>query len=290
MRFDPSFSWSCSLLVHDAAWSQDAAPLTGHVVDPHGDGVPNAEVTLSAAGKSRSVVTAPDGGFSFDAVPVGSFVVQRFCRRLCTDNTNRSCPGCPGAADDRGCARRRARRRQRSRPGARHGCTGKTSLPLRDLPMTVERVSSQLVEEQGANDLVTALKNVPGVYAFTTYGVYEYYAFRGFLDAVRNGRRGPQRGKSRQHAADERRSRRSAEGAVVGVCTAAARLARRSTSSARSPRRCRPTISRRAREAGERGAAASAPVGGSARRRCTGSTSAANPQKAIATTTRHASR
>ena len=64
------------LLVHDAAWSQDAAPLTGHVVDPHGDGVPNAEVTLSAAGRSRSVVTAPDGGFSFDAVPVGSFIVR----------------------------------------------------------------------------------------------------------------------------------------------------------------------------------------------------------------------
>jgi len=42
----------------------------------------------------------------------------------------------------------------------------------------------KLIEEQGANDLVTALKNVPGVYAFTTYGVYEYYAFRGFLDAV----------------------------------------------------------------------------------------------------------
>ncbi len=62
--------------------------------------------------------------------------------------------------------------------------TGKTSLPLRDLPMTVDTVSSQLVEEQGANDLVTALKNVPGVYAFTMYGVYQDYAFRGFLDSV----------------------------------------------------------------------------------------------------------
>src|SRR4029079_7431302 len=62
--------------------------------------------------------------------------------------------------------------------------TGKTTLPIRDLPMTVDSVSSQLIAEQGVNDLVTALKNVPGVYAFTTYGVYEYYSFRGFLDSV----------------------------------------------------------------------------------------------------------
>ena len=53
-------------LVHHAAWSQDAAPLAGRVVDPHGDGVPNAEVTLSAAVKSRSAVTAPLTGLVVD--------------------------------------------------------------------------------------------------------------------------------------------------------------------------------------------------------------------------------
>jgi iron complex outermembrane recepter protein len=50
-------------------------------------------------------------------------------------------------------------------------------------------VSGRIVDSQGAaianaRDLVSALKNVPGVNAFTTYGVYEYYAFRGFLDSV----------------------------------------------------------------------------------------------------------
>src|SRR4029453_13147671 len=50
--------------------------------------------------------------------------------------------------------------------------------------MTVDTVSSDLIEAQATNDLVSALKNVPGVNAFTTYGVYEYYAFRGFLDSV----------------------------------------------------------------------------------------------------------
>jgi TonB-dependent siderophore receptor len=62
--------------------------------------------------------------------------------------------------------------------------TGKTDLPLRELPMTVNAVPRALIDEQGANDLVSALKNVPAVFPFTTYGVYEYYSIRGFLDNV----------------------------------------------------------------------------------------------------------
>jgi iron complex outermembrane receptor protein len=57
-------------------------------------------------------------------------------------------------------------------------------VPVRDLPLTVAGVSSAVIAEQGVNDLVTALKNVSGVYPFTTYGVYEYYSFRGFLSSV----------------------------------------------------------------------------------------------------------
>ncbi len=60
--------------------------------------------------------------------------------------------------------------------------TGKTNLPLRELPMTVHAVPQQVIEEQAVNDLAGALQNVPGVYAFTNYGVYEGYTFRGFLD------------------------------------------------------------------------------------------------------------
>ena len=158
------------LLVHQAAWSQDAAPLTGRVVDPHGDGVPNAEVTLTGAGKSRSAVTAPDGGFSFEAVPLGSFTVSISAAGFAPTTQTVRAQGVrapltialalEGVREDvsvRGLILGTA-------------ATGKTTLPLRDLPMTVDTVSSQLIEEQGDNDSVTALKNVPGVYAFTTYG------------------------------------------------------------------------------------------------------------------------
>ena len=171
-------------LVHHAAWAQDAGPLAGRVVDPHGDGVPNAEVTLSAAGKSRSAVTAPDGGFSFDAVPPGSFVVSVSAAGFAP--TTRTVRVQGARAPLTIAVALEGVREDVSVRGLVLGtaATGKTSLPLRDLPMTVDTVSSQLVEEQGANDLVTALKNVPGVYAFTTYGVSRYYAFRGFLDSV----------------------------------------------------------------------------------------------------------
>jgi hypothetical protein len=48
--------------------------------------------------------------------------------------------------------------------------------------MTISMVPGQVIQEQGTNDLVGALQNVPGVYAFTNYGIYEGYTFRGFLD------------------------------------------------------------------------------------------------------------
>jgi iron complex outermembrane receptor protein len=229
-------------LVHHAAWSQDAGPLAGRVVDPHGDGVPNAEVTLIAAGTSRRAVTAPDGRFSFDAAPFGSFVVSVSAAGFAPTTQTVRVQGArapltialalEGVREDvsvRGLILGTA-------------ATGRTTLPLRDLPMTVATVPAQLIEEQGANDLVTALKNVPGVYAFTTYGVYEYYAFRGFLDALEmvDGVRNEGNRVNTQLTNVDRVE------ALKGPSSALRRrhaCARRSTSSARSPRRCRPTIS-----------------------------------------------
>jgi len=57
-------------------------------------------------------------------------------------------------------------------------------MPLQELPATVNVVSSRLIAEQGVNDLVSALKNVNNVYAYTTHGVYESYIFRGFSESV----------------------------------------------------------------------------------------------------------
>jgi iron complex outermembrane recepter protein len=56
----------------------------------------------------------------------------------------------------------------------------RTEIPLRELPVTVQTVTADLIQQQGATDLVRALYNVPGTNSVLLYGVYEYYIFRGF--------------------------------------------------------------------------------------------------------------
>ena len=171
------------ILVHGSAWAQ-ARSVTGRVVDTQGAAIANAGVTLAGSGQSPSARSAADGTFSFEGVKDGSYTLRVTAAGFSTaqqalrvDSATRVLTIALTVGD---------LREDVSVRGLLLGTasTGKTTLPLRDLPMTVDTVSSELVEAQGANDLVAALQNVPGVNAFTTYGVYEYYAFRGFLDSV----------------------------------------------------------------------------------------------------------
>jgi len=56
----------------------------------------------------------------------------------------------------------------------------KTEIPLQDLPVTVQTVPLELIQQQNVTDVPTAISNLPGVNAFTAYGIYEYYIVRGF--------------------------------------------------------------------------------------------------------------
>ncbi len=56
----------------------------------------------------------------------------------------------------------------------------RTEIPLRELPVTVQTVGSELIAQQGVTDLVKALYNIPNTNSFVLYGMYEYYVFRGF--------------------------------------------------------------------------------------------------------------
>jgi iron complex outermembrane recepter protein len=56
----------------------------------------------------------------------------------------------------------------------------RTEIPLRQLPVTVQTVNSEVMAQQGVTDLVSALRNVPNTNSFVLYGMYEYYVFRGF--------------------------------------------------------------------------------------------------------------
>jgi iron complex outermembrane receptor protein len=45
-------------------------------------------------------------------------------------------------------------------------------------------LTSEFLQSHAINDVVTALQNVSSVAAYTTYGVYQSYVFRGFSDSV----------------------------------------------------------------------------------------------------------
>lgn len=61
-------------------------------------------------------------------------------------------------------------------------------VPDTELPVQVSSIPQQVLQIQGVNDMVTALRNVSGVSATVRYGMYEYYTIRGFNNDV-----GPER-------------------------------------------------------------------------------------------------
>ena len=167
-----------------AAWAQSGS-VTGRVVDAQGGAISGADVVLApASGSSRSTRSRADGGFTFDAVTAGTYTVRVEASGFTP--FAESVQVASGAATVTASMQLAGVVEGVTVQGAMLGTanTGKTTVPVRDLPITVNGVSSEVIAEQGVNDLVAVLKNVPGVYAFTTYGVYEYYSFRGFLSSV----------------------------------------------------------------------------------------------------------
>ena len=269
--------------------------VTGRVVDAQGASVAGAEVTLlPATGRGRTTRSAADGTFSLEAASTGpqTLTVRApgfadFSQSLAAGATSADITlQVAGLVEDV------------SVQGALLGtaATGKTNLPVRDMPMTVHTVPNNVIQEQGANDLVTALQNVPGVYAFTNYGIYEGYTFRGFvdlfpslanqlLDGVRH------EGNRINSAADQHRSHRGAEGPIV--CPLWRRRHRRHRE--HDPQEAvGATRLRRhpgCRQLDHRPRHNSAPPAVSRRMRsCIASTSESKAKKATATTTRSVSR
>jgi iron complex outermembrane receptor protein len=171
------------LVASAVAWAQSA--VTGRVIDPQGAVVSGAELTLSGGAKAaRSVRSGADGTFSFPGVSAGSY--QLAVQAPGFDRATQSVTVGASPVSLSVTLRVSGISEDITVQGALAGIssTGKTTVPVRELPMTIAAVPSELIAEQGVNDLVSALENVSGVYPFTTYGVYEYYSFRGFLDSV----------------------------------------------------------------------------------------------------------
>jgi TonB-dependent siderophore receptor len=159
--------------------------LTGRVVDAQGAAVVGADVTLTTTGRTpQTVRSGADGTFAFAGIARGSYTltVQSAGFATATQTVTAGANPAPITVALQVAGLQEDVTVQAAAPAT--SATGKTDLPLRELPMTVNAVPRALIDEQAANDLVTALQNVPNVNPFTTYGVYEYYSIRGFLDNV----------------------------------------------------------------------------------------------------------
>ena len=168
------------LLAAGAAAQSNA--VTGRVVDPQGASVAGAEVTLlPATGRGRTTRSNADGTFSLEAAGTGpqTLVVRapgfaEFSQPVTAGGASMDVTlqvaGLRGGRDRAGGAARDRRDRQDEPAGARHADDG------------AHRARTTSSRNRAPTTSSAALQNVPGVYAFTNYGIYEGYTFRGFLD------------------------------------------------------------------------------------------------------------
>jgi iron complex outermembrane receptor protein len=56
----------------------------------------------------------------------------------------------------------------------------KSDIPPQDLPVTVDTVPRELIQEQGATEIASVVNNLPGATGWTQYGSLNYFTFRGF--------------------------------------------------------------------------------------------------------------
>ena len=183
LRFGFGVTFVLSLLT-TAALAQTAS-VTGRVMDPDRSVVMDAHVTLMFidSGIERNARTGADGTFRFTDLPPGRYIVQIMAPGFGMHSED-FVLGPAGHTIEAGLQIAGVIEDVTVRGIATNPSIGRTAVPLRDQPITVNTVTAERLQSQGINDLVTALQLVNNVNAYQQYGVYEYYQFRGFADVV----------------------------------------------------------------------------------------------------------
>lgn len=167
-----------------AAFAQDAS-IAGRVTDPDRALVVDAVVTLTdvRSGEQRRTRTSPDGTFVFAALAPGRYLVEIVAPGFSHYMDDVTLEGAPIGIE--ASLRIAGVNESVTVQGiATTPSIGRTAVPLADQPITVNQVTAEFLQSRAINDLVTALQYVNNVNAYTQYGVYEYYEFRGFGDSV----------------------------------------------------------------------------------------------------------
>jgi len=185
-----------ALLCISGLLQAQTAAISGRVTDSSGAVMSRVEVTLQdvKSGMTRQVTSDEAGRYRFDALSGGSyeltftregFETARKTLLLSTESTVLDVTlGVSGISTNIVV---------KEAGGTVADISGKTTasrldIPDTDLPVQVSSIPQQVLESQGVNDMVTALRNVSGVSATVRYGMYEYYTIRGF-----NNDEGPER-------------------------------------------------------------------------------------------------
>lgn len=176
-----------SLILLSGTASAQSLSLSGTVADAQA--VPISDVTVSlttsaAAGRRLLAMTDASGKYSFQSLDPGSY-------QLTFERTNFETTSRGGSLTTEGGSAEVSVTLQLSGIAdsiyvvdvAGKATASRLEIPDRDLPVQVSSISQVLLQQQGVNDMVTALRNASGVQAQRWYGVYEYYTIRGFNQA-----------------------------------------------------------------------------------------------------------
>ncbi|MEO8260240.1 MAG: TonB-dependent receptor [Acidobacteriota bacterium] len=159
--------------------------LSGRVVDPDRAAVADVPVTLTPipAGARATTRTQNDGAYAFPRIAPGRYQLEINAPGFAAWTQDVAVDASARTID---VALRIATLSEdvTVRASAIVSSIGKTAAPLRDQPLTVNRITADYLQSQGINDLVVALQSVGNVNSWNQYGVYEYYTFRGFSDSV----------------------------------------------------------------------------------------------------------
>ena len=161
------------------------ASLKARVTDPDRAAVVAAAIVLThvPSGAQQNALTRDDGTVQIEGLPLGEYRVEIVATGFAL-HAQTVTFGAEGGALDIALEIAGFREEVTVEGVATVPTIGRIRTPLRDQPLTVNTLTSEFLQAHAINDVVTALQHVSSVAAYTTYGVYQSYVFRGFSDSV----------------------------------------------------------------------------------------------------------